>query len=373
MVKNRCRYAIVETTSEGIKQFRHRFINYDVLLFTSLYPEHIESHGSFDKYREAKGKLFAHIRYGAIKYVDTDHLVVRPKNAIKKLDLTRIPKTIIVNGDDDNANYFLNFWSEAKLVYSFNSETSREFFMKQLNSETTVSDFTCVKGSDINLSARGISFKINEQPINLQILGKFNAANAAAAYAVGLNQGFSVESIKFGIEQVKSLAGKLEKVDVGQNFTVMIDYSFEPRALEKLYETVQIIPHQRILHVIGSTGGGRDKSRRPELGIIAAKNADIVIVTNEDPYDEDPAEIITQVAHGAQQAGKTPNNDLFKIMDRGEAIKMAINLAQPGDLVLITGKGAEQYICVSGGSKIPWDDREATRAALVEKLQVDKG
>lgn len=106
MVKNNCRYAIVETTSEGIKQFRHRFINYDVVVFTGLYPEHIESHGSFEKYKEAKGKLFAHLKNCATKYIDDSHLVVKPKNNLKKLDLTRVLKTIIVNGDDEFTDYF---------------------------------------------------------------------------------------------------------------------------------------------------------------------------------------------------------------------------------------------------------------------------
>jgi len=372
MVKNSCSYAIVETTSEGIKQFRHRFINYDVLLFTSLYPEHIESHGSFDKYREAKGKLFSHIRYGAIKYVDADHFVVRPRNAIKKLDLTRISKTIIVNGDDDNANYFLNFWSEAKSVYSFRPEASRDFFVKQLNSEAMVSDFTCVKGSDISLSAQGTSFKINEQPVNLQILGKFNADNALAAAAIGLNQNIPLDKIIMGLETVRSLAGKMEKIDVGQDFTAIVDYSFEPKAVEKLYDVISLLPHNRIIHLLGSTGGGRDKSRRPILGQLAGSKADFVIVSNEDPYDEDPGDIIDQVAAGAESVGKELDKDLFKVLDRREGIKKALELATKDDLLLFTGKGAEQYICLANGTKLPWNEREVVRAEIVDKLGIDK-
>jgi UDP-N-acetylmuramoyl-L-alanyl-D-glutamate--2,6-diaminopimelate ligase len=372
MARNRCRYAIVETTSEGVKQFRHRFINYDVLLFTSLYPEHIESHGSFAKYRAAKGKLFAHIRRGAVKYVNAERLVVRPHSAMKKLDLSRVPKTIIVNGDDENAGYFLNFWSEAKLVYSFRPGASRELFLKQLNSAATVSDFTLVQGDEVAATAQGTSLTVNGQPVQLQLLGKFNADNALAASAIGLSQNIPLEKIKTGLETVRALAGKLERIDAGQNFTAIVDYSFEPKAVEKLYETAALLPHNRIIHLLGSTGGGRDKSRRPILGRLAGAKADLVIVTDEDPYDENPADIINQVAAGAELAGKELNKDLFKILDRREAIKKALELAKKGDLLLFTGKGAEQYICLANGAKMPWDEREVVLAAIVDKLGIDK-
>jgi len=372
MVKNQCRYAIVETTSEGIKQFRHRFINYDILVFTGLYPEHIESHGSFEKYRAAKGKLFAHLKNGRTKYINEDRQVCRPRSELKKLDLKRVLKMIIVNGDDAEADYFLNFWSEAKLVYSFNSAIDADFFLKKLNGEAIVKDFSLIAGRNIQTGAPGTSFAVADQTINLKLLGDFNAVNALAAYAVGINQNLTPEKIKVGLETVKGLAGKLELIDVGQNFTAIVDYSFEPRALQKLYETVELIPHQRIIHLLGSAGGGRDKARRPILGKLAAEKANIVIITNEDPYDEDPAAIINEVSVGAEMAGKEPNRDLFKILDRREAIEKALNLAQEGDLLLFTGKGAEQAICLANGHKIPWDEREEVKKAIVDKMCVDK-
>ncbi len=372
MVKNNCRYAIVETTSEGIKQFRHRFISYDILVFTSLYPEHIEAHGSFDRYKETKGRLFARLKRGRVKYMDSDHQVVRPLSELKKLDLTRVAKTIIVNGDDDSADYFLNFWSEAKIACSFRPDITPEIFLKKLNSETIVRDFTLVRGSGVEASADGTRVVINGQRISLSLLGGFNATNALLAAAVGLNQGISLADIKTGLEDVRGLAGKLEKIEAGQDFTVIVDYSFEPKALEKLYEILELIPHQRIIHLLGSTGGGRDKSRRPILGRLAAEKADFVIVTNEDPYDEDPATIINQVASGAEMAGKTINTDLFKILDRQEAIRKALSLAKKDDLVLFTGKGAEQSICLAQGKRIPWDERDVVREELVELMAVDK-
>lgn len=375
MLKNGCRYAIVETTSEGIKQFRHRFINYDVLVFTNLYPEHVESHGSFENYKEAKGELFSHLKHCSTKYINDNKEVINPKNNFKKLDLARVFKTIIVNGDDEQANYFLNFWSEAKIVYSFQPELSPDTFLKNLASEAQSRDFRVINGSDIVSSVQGVSLKIKDEPVNLKILGEFNAANALAAYAVGQNQNIPIEKIISGLESVSDLAGKMELIDAGQDFTAIVDYSFEPKALEKLYQTVALIPHNRIIHLLGSAGGGRDRSRRPILGKMAAENADVVIITDEDPYDEDPAEIINQVAEGAESAervGKVLGKNLFKILDRREAIEKALLLAKEGDIVLFTGKGAEQYICVADGQKIPWDEGRIVRESIVEKLCIDK-
>ncbi len=372
MVKNNCRYAIVETTSEGIKQFRHRFINYDVLVFTGLYPEHIESHGTFEKYKEAKGRLFSHLKNCSTKYVDNERRAIRPRTNLEKLNLTRILKTIIVNGDDEFANYFLNFWSEAKLVYTFNQELKTDYFAKNLSSEAMVKDFTIVPGASVVANAQGVSFRVAEQTINLNILGEFNAVNALAAYAVGLNQRITTEKIKNGLANVQGLAGKLETIKAGQNFIAIVDYSFEPKALEKLYQTIALIPHQQTIHLLGSTGGGRDSARRPILGKMAAENADIVVVTNEDPYDEDPETIINQVAAGAEEAGKINDVNLFKISDRREAIKKALTLAKENDLVLFTGKGAEQYICIANDKKIPWDEREVVREEILKASSIDK-
>ncbi len=395
MVKNQCHYAVVETTSQGVEQFRHRFINYDILVFTGLYPEHIEAHGSFDNYRLAKGKLFAHLKRGAVKYVNDQRAVVRPNSGLAKIDLTRITKTIIVNGDDDNAGYFLNFWSEAKIVYSFNPEIQPDYFLKKLSNVALVKDFTLITAFNREAGADGVSFSVGEDSqgatdqrpannlqesgntpnplkINLKLLGGFNAINALAAYAVGFNQNILPEKIKIGLESVTGLAGKLEKIEAGQEFTAIVDYSFEPEALKKLYQTVTEIPHQRIIHLLGSAGGGRDQARRPLLGRLAAENSDYVIVTNEDPYDEDPIKIINEVAAGAEIAGKEAGKNLFKILDRREAIKKALLLAEKDDLLLFTGKGAEQAICVAHGRMIPWDEREEVRQAIVDKMCIDK-
>jgi len=353
MAKNGCQYAIIETTSEGIRQFRHRFINYDILVFTGLYPEHIDSHGSFENYKKAKGKLFEHLKRCKIKYANEEKKIVKSESGIKKIGLERIKKTTIINGDDEAAEYFLNFSADQKIAYT-----------KSDKYDNLSEKFKILKYSNIKADRNGTSFKVNNVDINLQILGKFNATNAMNAVGVALCQEIDLEKIKKGLEKITGVAGRLENIDEGQNFTIIVDYAFEPNAVEKLYETIKFIPHNKVIHVLGSTGGGRDISRRPRLGNIAGEKADFVVVTNEDPYDDDPEIIINQVAFGAEKAGKLDKENLFKISDRREGIKKALDLAGEGDIVLITGKGSEQAICVAHGEKITWDDRAVVRGLL---------
>lgn len=361
MVNNGCQYAIVETTSEGIRQYRHKFINYDILIFTGLYPEHIDSHGGFENYKKAKGELFKHLKGCKVKYANSKKEVVKSiSSEIKKIDLEHIKKTIIANGDDQYVDYFLNFWAEEKIIYKEKKAQS-----KGDNNIPNEIDQIVYYGNK-NESGRSTDFVVDSQEVHLQLLGGFNITNALNAYCLGISQGAPFDVIKRGLEGIRGVAGRLEKIDEGQDFIVIVDYAFEPKALSKLYETVDLIPHQKIIHVLGSAGGGRDIARRPQLGELAGQKADYVIITNEDPYDDNPDIIIDQVALGAERAGKVKGKDMFKILDRREAIKKAIILAEKEDLVLITGKGSEQAICISNGEKIPWDDRLVTRELLKE-------
>ncbi|PIP16807.1 MAG: hypothetical protein COX44_03380 [Candidatus Portnoybacteria bacterium CG23_combo_of_CG06-09_8_20_14_all_37_13] len=299
-----CRYAVLEITSEGIKQHRHQFIDFDIAVFTNLTPEHIEVHGGFENYRAAKGKLF------------------------------QTTKNIhIINIDDENANYFLQFPARKKYTYGLN------------------------KG-DIN--AKNFQFK-------LQLIGDFNVYNALAAACIGVSQGVNLEICKKVLEAVGSIPGRMEEV-IFQPFKVFVDYAFTPNALEKVYQTIRSkvkSQKSKVICVLGACGGGRDKWKRPVLGEIAAKYCDEVIITNEDPYDENPMEIINQVAKGAENISiNQPNQHqsaVYKILDRREAIRKSLELAKPGDTVIITGKGCEPWICLAGGKKIPWDDRKIVR------------
>ncbi len=341
MVKNGCRYAIIETSSEGIKQFRHIGINYDTLVFTNLTPEHIESHHGFKNYKQAKLKLFRHLE----------------KSNRKTMGGKKIRKTIIANLDDKHYPEFLNFKIDKKIGYSLDEK------FKKINALTA---------SNIKLNLNGSDFEINKTRFHINLLGEFNIYNSLAAVAVGLSQRIPMQQAKKSLRKIESIPGRMEIINKGQNFTVMVDYAPEPESMKQLYKFILDFKKEgtRIIHILGSCGGGRDIARRPVLGKIAGEKADFAIITNEDPYDDDPQEIIDQVAEGAIYAGKTLNKNLFKILDRGEAIKKGISLAQKNDLVLITGKGSEQAICIADGEKIPWDDREVVMEELKKILKV---
>ncbi len=339
MVDAGCKYAVVETSSEGIKQFRHRGINYDYVVFTNLTPEHLESHGGFENYKKAKGELFK-------------HLMNKPK---KKIFGREIQKISVINIDDEHGDYYLQFPADKKIKFSTKKHGEDIF-----------------TATDIAVSTKGTSFKFNNYEINLKLIGAFNVENSLPAIAIGVEENIDVTQIKKILEAVSVVPGRMEMIDEGQSFSVLVDYAPEPYSMKKLYETITRLKDneqatmntKKIIHVLGSCGGGRDRARRPILGKMAGENADFVIVTNEDPYDDEPLEIIDEVAAGAIDAGKILDQNLFKILDRKEAIEKAVSLADEGDLVLVTGKGAEQAMAVSGGRYIKWDDREVIRAIL---------
>jgi len=304
--------------------------------------------------------LFKHLKRGKIKYADNEKCVCLSDSGIKKIDLNRVKKVIIANGDDKEVKYFLDFWAEEKIVYTKKGDLG-------------LSKAEEIKYAEVVAGREGTSFSVNNRrqghrqggtsgaslKINLKLLGEFNATNATASVCVGLSEGLDMKKIKEGLENVAGVPGRFEKIEAGQNFTVIVDYAFEPRALAKLYETIELIPHGKIIHILGSAGGGRDKARRAKLGKLAGRNADYIIITNEDPYDEDPQVIIDEVAKGVKS-----KKEVFKILDRREAIRKALAMAKENDIVLITGKGSEQAICVADGKKIKWDDREVVREEL---------
>ncbi len=357
MLNNKCKVAIVETSSEGIKQFRHRFINYDILLVTGLYPEHIESHGSFEAYKEAKGKLFAHLKTCKAKYINENYEVVRTDSGIKKTELEKVKKTILADLEDEHVEYFMSFWAEQKSGYT--GDMSNIKLGEKLKKEIKIFEYR-----DIEINKNGTKYVVENECIGLSLLGIMNVKNSLNAFLLARTLNLDIEKIKNALAGIEGVAGRLEKINEGQNFTIIVDYAFEPRAVERLYETVALIPHNKIIHVLGSAGGGRDIARRPVLGRIAGENADYVIITDEDPYDDDPEIIIDQVFVGAEKAGKVENNNLFKILNRREAIEKAINMADENDILLVTGKGSEQAIVRKNGEKEPWDDRAVIRGML---------
>jgi len=306
-VDARCQYVVIEVTSEGIKQYRHKFIDFDVAVFTNLTPEHIEAHGGFENYKKAKGELF------------------------------KIAKRAIINLDDENAEYFSALCKGKKYGYS-------------------------VKSGSIDLK--------------IPLLGKFNLYNALAAANVGLSQGVDMKVIKEALEKIEGIPGRMEEI-IKEPFSVIVDYAHTPDALEKVYKTVK--GSHKLICVLGAAGGGRDKWKRPQMGKIAAHYCDEIILTNEDPYDEDPGKIISQIEAGVRSenpcdicigpAGESDKEhrkiEVVRVLDRKEAIKKALRDARRGDTIIITGKGAEPWLMTREG-RIAWDDREIVRTTYRE-------
>ncbi len=347
MVKAGCKYAVVETSSEGILQYRHIGLNYHTAVFTNLGTEHSERHGGFDNLKKDKAKIFAKA------------------------------KTIVANTDDEHADYFLSFpavekWafsviaSKAKQSHSTGSAnngiaTSLLAPRNDKNSATKL-----LSGENIVSDQNGSDFTVGGKKFRLNIIGRFNVYNALAAIAVGRAQKISDEKIAEGLASVKLVEGRMELIDEGQNFKVIVDYAHEPVSLTELFKSLrEMVGHDhKIIAVVGSDGGGRDKSKRESMGQIAGKLTDYVIITDVNCYDEDPEQIAEMLAVGARSSGKKDNADLFVIVDRRQAIIKAVSLAQAGDVVVITAKGTEPYIAVAGGKKIVWDDRRVAREVL---------
>ncbi len=285
-----CQRLVLEVSSEGIKQYRHKFINFEVAVITNLSSEHIEAHGGFENYKRIKGKLF---------------------QATKNIH--------VVNLDDENAEYFSSFSAKKKYTYGLNQ-------------------------GEVNY--RDVQFK-------LPLIGDFNIYNGLAAVCVGLSQGVDLEACKRALEKAKGIPGRMELV-IKEPFRIVIDYAVTPKALEKAYETLKPA-NGKMIGVFGACGGGRDRWKRPILGKIAEKYCDYIILTNEDPYNENPSQILSEIRSGIS------TSNVYEILDRREAIKKALLLANPGDVVVITGKGCEPWLCIAGGKKIPWDDRETAK------------
>ncbi len=344
MVEAGCRYAVIETSSQGLDQYRHLGIEYDVAVFTNLTPEHIEAHGGFANYKNAKLKLFRHLT----------------KHKRKTLPMRGgVKKVIVANLESEHAWDFLDAQADKK--YGFLAESSDK------PAGTVTWPMAVVKGLQVDLKPEGSSFSVRDARFDLKMPGRYNVLNALAAISVGLSQGLQLDVMVKALAKIDNVPGRFERIDEGQDFSVIVDYAPEPESVRQVYAAVERMPHARIIHVLGSAGGGRDIARRPVLGRLAGEKADVVIVTNEDPYDDDPRLIIEQVASGALETGKKDGETLFRIDDRREAIAKAFALAEPRDVVLLTGKGAEQAIVGRGGKLHPWDERRVAKELLRER------
>lgn len=315
-----CTHAVIEMTSEGAKQFRHYFIDANALIFINLAPEHIESHGSYEKYRDAKLSI-AHALCNSRK---AQHFMV-------------------ANTDDKEADRFLSLPGLTPLPFSLKD------------------------GEPVEADEAHITLSWHGERMTSPLSGIFNAYNILGAATCAAALGIPLSAIKQGVEQTAVIEGRMEYVNAGQSFPVVVDYAHTPESLEAVY---RVFPNHSIVCVLGNTGGGRDKWKRPVMGGIADKYCSHIILTNEDPYDEDPEAILTEMEKGMK---------IHKpriILDRREAIAHALSLAQElGDIspaVLITGKGTDPFIMGPEGTKLPWDDHEVAEEELAKLLSQKK-
>jgi len=302
-----CTHLVIEVTSESVLQYRHQFLDLDALIVTNIQKEHIESHGSFEN-------------YVAAKRVIVDTLARSPKK-------TRI---LVANEDIPECRAFLS-----ARVTEATGFSERELL-------------------DVSGDTRSIRFTYAGTHASLPLPGTFNAMNALAAMKLGEALGIPIAVSAKALATLPLVRGRVEHIDAEQDFLAVVDYAHTPDSLMALYGA---FPKERKICVLGNTGGGRDAWKRPEMGRIADEMCEQVILTNEDPYDEDPRGIVDAIAAGMRRKPMI-------IMDRREAIRAALAAARPGDAVLVSGKGTDPFIMGPKGSKMPWDDAQVVREEL---------
>ncbi|MBP7821265.1 UDP-N-acetylmuramoyl-L-alanyl-D-glutamate--2,6-diaminopimelate ligase [Candidatus Saccharibacteria bacterium] len=315
-------WIVLETTSHALAQNRTWGIDYYMAVMTNLTHEHLDYHGTFENYRNAKIKMF--------------------KLANKNKQGSQLG---VINADDENAKYFAKPIKNT-LTYGIKNGDLR--------------------AKDVNLSPSGVSYtaviKNDTYNINCQIPGSFNVYNSLAVVAVGRELGLTKKLIEQGIGMLTGVEGRMTKVDKGQNFDVIIDFAHTPDSFEKLFKDLKPVIKGKLIVLFGSAGR-RDEAKRVIQGKLAGKYADVVVLTEEDDRDIDGNAILDQIASGAEEAGKVKNENLFLILDRSKAIEFALKQAKANDTVLLLGKGHEKTIERADGEH-PWDEISLTKQLL---------
>lgn len=324
LAKAKVDWVVLETTSHALAQHRVWGVLYSVVAMTNVTHEHLDYHGTFEEYRDAKKRLF--------ELCDAN---------------TKGLQTGVANADDPSGELFAQAVKNP-ILYGVNKG--------DINAVKTT---TTTKGSTLEVETpKGkLHLKVN-------LPSSFNIYNALAAAGVGQAVGLDNKQIEKGIASLDSVEGRMNIVDEGQDFSVIVDYAHTPVSFEKIFNEIRPVTKGRMIVVFGSAGR-RDEAKRPLQGEVAGRMCDIVVVTEEDDRDQDGEQIINQIAAGAEQAGKVRNKDLFLIHDRTRAIGKAIEMAKAGDTVLLLGKGHETSILTNFGKK-DWNEVETARKALRE-------
>jgi len=305
-----CTHVVMEVPSEGLAQGRHLGVHFDCAVFTNLHPEHIEAHGGFAQYRAAKSMLFA----------ATKHLHV-------------------LNADDPEAHFFATFRAQKKLFYGIHGGEMR--------------------ASELDVHEDHLSFYVYGTQLHLQLGGEFNVYNVLAAVSVAALYGVDLPTAKPLLEAITEIPGRLQWIQKTP-FGVVVDYAHTPDSLKAVYETLKPA-EKKFICVLGAAGGGRDTWKRKQFGALAEQYCDHIILTNEDPYDENPEAIVEDIAAGISGPSQ---KKVQRIMDRRHAIATAMKQANAGDTIVITGKGSETSMALAAGKKIPWSDANIVRELL---------
>lgn len=319
MINSKTKCCVMEVSSHSLDLKRVEYCNFDVGIFTNLSREHLDYHNTLEEYFKAKARLFYMTsKYNIVNY--DDHYGKKMIENLKDIDIP-----LITYGLSKNA-----------LIYA----------------------------TSIYYHSNGVDFVLNTPKgtinIRLNIPGEFSVYNALAAASCGYAYGFSLDSIKEGLEKVEGVKGRFELVPTGKDFTVIIDFAHTPDGLEKVLETIDGFAKGRKVVVFGA-GGNRDKTKRPIMGETVARHSDLCIVTSDNPRKEEPEKIIDDVLTGVKKA----NGNYIKIVDRKEAIEYAIKNAKPKDVILLAGKGHETYTII-GDKTIPFDERKIVLDTLKE-------
>ena len=317
---------VIESSSHGLALQRVVGVDFDVAVFTNIAHEHLDFHKTIEAYREAKASL---------------------------IDLTAasrdkgIVKTAVLNRDDPSFAYLVDRPIARQLTYGIQMDAD-------------------LKANRVDLIPEGLrleaSTPLGPLAVRLKLSGRWNAANALAAAAAGVAVGLTLDQIRDGLERFSGVSGRMERVDLGQPFAVIIDYAHTPQSLEKVLRELRPITKGKLIAVFGSAGD-RDREKRPWMGEIAARLSDYAVFTNEDPREEDAMTILGEIAAGAEEVGWKEGENYARIEDRRQGIAQAVRRARPGDTILLAGKGHERSILIGRG-KEPWDERAVAEAAI---------
>ena len=352
--------AVLETTSHGLAQHRVTGCVFDVAVITNITHEHLDFHGTYEAYREAKALLFRSI--SRTRPDAADKAFAWPQ---RNTGLSRLPKTAVLNRDDSSYEFLARIPVERMITYGVGPTEHGG------TGKHGPPDAVHLYAGNIDHTPAGAAFDIRltgtDWPLCrlvTPLVGAFNISNVLAATGAALALGIGPAAIEAGVRATASIPGRMERIDAGQRFTAIVDFAHTPNALARALEAVRPMAADggRLIVVFGSAGL-RDREKRLLMGEVAARLADVTIVTAEDPRTEDLAAIMAETTTALAAAGRAEETDFFRIADRQRAILHAVRLARPGDVVIVCGKGHEQSMCF-GAIEYPWRDQEALRWAL---------